>query len=51
MAAHSSFTPTPTGLMQETVTLQFDGEGLDKKDVIGKSDPYLIFYRTNEDHT
>ncbi|CDQ72402.1 unnamed protein product [Oncorhynchus mykiss] len=29
--------------------LQFCGNKLDKKDFFGKSDPFLVFYRSNED--
>ena len=29
--------------------MQFKGEKLDKKDFFGKSDPYLEFFRSNED--
>ena len=32
------------------VTLQFKGHKLDKKDFFGKSDPFLVFYRCNEDN-
>ncbi|XP_033745758.1 copine-8-like isoform X3 [Pecten maximus] len=34
---------------KEVVTLQFKAIHLDKKDFFGKSDPYLVFYRANED--
>jgi len=34
---------------KEEVTLLFRGEGLDKKDFFGKSDPFLVFYKANED--
>uniref|UniRef100_S4RAC4 C2 domain-containing protein n=1 Tax=Petromyzon marinus TaxID=7757 RepID=S4RAC4_PETMA len=30
-------------------TMQFCGNKLDKKDFFGKSDPFLVFYRSNED--
>ncbi|KAK2186177.1 hypothetical protein NP493_212g08002 [Ridgeia piscesae] len=36
---------------KEEVTLQFCGKNLDKKDFFGKSDPFLLFYRLNEDGT
>ncbi|OWF55814.1 Copine-8 [Mizuhopecten yessoensis] len=36
---------------KEVVTLQFKGIHLDKKDFFGKSDPYLVFYRANEDNS
>ena len=29
--------------------MQFRASGLDKKDFLGKSDPFLIFYRANQD--
>ncbi|KAK0144908.1 Copine-8 [Merluccius polli] len=35
--------------LQESVMLQFCGNKLDKKDFFGKSDPFLVFYRSNED--
>lgn len=31
--------------------MQFCGNKLDKKDFFGKSDPFLVFYRSNEDGT
>lgn len=34
---------------KEVVTMQFRASGLDKKDFLGKSDPFLIFYRANPD--
>ena len=34
---------------KEEATLQFCGKKLDKKDFFGKSDPYLLFYKSNED--
>ncbi|KAI0220494.1 Copine-8 [Lamellibrachia satsuma] len=34
---------------KEKVTLKFSGTNLDKKDVLGKSDPFLLFYRMNSD--
>ncbi|XP_064607503.1 copine-8-like [Liolophura sinensis] len=33
------------------LTLQMSGHNLDKKDFFGKSDPFLTFYRSNEDST
>ncbi|XP_041453953.1 copine-8-like isoform X2 [Lytechinus variegatus] len=36
---------------RDLMTLHFKGEHLDKKDVFGKSDPFLLFYRSNEDGT
>ena len=29
--------------------MQLRGEDLDKKDFFGKSDPFLVFYKVNED--
>lgn len=29
--------------------MQFCANKLDKKDFFGKSDPFLVFYRSNED--
>ncbi|XP_031566337.1 copine-8-like isoform X2 [Actinia tenebrosa] len=34
---------------KDVVTIQFRGHKLDKKDFFGKSDPFLVFYRYNED--
>uniref|UniRef100_A0A672ZRP0 Copine VIII n=1 Tax=Sphaeramia orbicularis TaxID=375764 RepID=A0A672ZRP0_9TELE len=34
---------------RESVMLQFCGNKLDKKDFFGKSDPFLVFFRSNED--
>uniref|UniRef100_A0A671QEP7 Copine-8-like n=1 Tax=Sinocyclocheilus anshuiensis TaxID=1608454 RepID=A0A671QEP7_9TELE len=34
-----------------SVLMQFCGNKLDKKDFFGKSDPFLVFYRSNEDGT
>ncbi|XP_038130499.1 copine-8 [Cyprinodon tularosa] len=34
---------------RESVMMQFCGTKLDKKDFFGKSDPFLVFYRSNED--
>lgn len=34
---------------KDVVTIQFRGHKLDKKDFFGKSDPFLVFYRCNED--
>merc|ERR1712179_312828 len=33
---------------KEVITMNFIGSDLDKKDFFGKSDPFLIFYRSNE---
>ncbi len=35
--------------LQDVATMQFSGQKLDKKDLFGKSDPFLWFYRSNED--
>uniref|UniRef100_A0A8C6KXR2 Copine 8 n=1 Tax=Nothobranchius furzeri TaxID=105023 RepID=A0A8C6KXR2_NOTFU len=37
--------------VSESVMMQFCGNKLDKKDFFGKSDPFLVFYRSNEDGT
>ncbi|KAF6031303.1 CPNE9 [Bugula neritina] len=34
---------------KEEVHMTLRGEGLDKKDFFGKSDPFLVFYKANED--
>ncbi|KAG7454401.1 hypothetical protein MATL_G00259350 [Megalops atlanticus] len=39
------------GNCRELVMMQFCGNKLDKKDFFGKSDPFLVFYRSNEDGT
>ncbi|XP_066579658.1 copine-8 isoform X1 [Amia ocellicauda] len=39
------------GNCREVVMMQFCGNKLDKKDFFGKSDPFLVFYRSNEDGT
>ncbi|KAM6985965.1 copine-8 [Aplochiton taeniatus] len=39
------------GNCRESVMMQFCGNKLDKKDFFGKSDPFLVFYRSNEDAT
>lgn len=33
---------------KEIITMNFVGIELDKKDLFGKSDPFLIFYRSND---
>ncbi|KAK4304697.1 hypothetical protein Pmani_023369 [Petrolisthes manimaculis] len=35
---------------KEIVTMSFIGSDLDKKDTFGKSDPFLIFYRCNDNN-
>uniref|UniRef100_A0A8C6QYY6 Copine-5 n=1 Tax=Nannospalax galili TaxID=1026970 RepID=A0A8C6QYY6_NANGA len=35
----------------DVATMQFCANKLDKKDFFGKSDPFLVFYRSNEDGT
>lgn len=37
--------------LQDSATLQFCANKLDKKDFFGKSDPFMVFYRSNEDGT
>ncbi|XP_032822313.1 copine-8-like isoform X1 [Petromyzon marinus] len=37
------------GNCRDIATMQFCGNKLDKKDFFGKSDPFLVFYRSNED--
>lgn len=36
------------GMCKEKIKLKFAGKNLDKKDIFGKSDPFLRFYRTHE---
>lgn len=36
---------------QDIATMQLCANKLDKKDFFGKSDPFLVFYRSNEDGT
>ncbi|KAG7266600.1 hypothetical protein CRUP_010650 [Coryphaenoides rupestris] len=43
-------TPTP-GSSVDNATMQFCANKLDKKDFFGKSDPFMVFYRSNEDGT
>lgn len=38
-------------VVQDIATMQFCANKLDKKDFFGKSDPFLVFYRSNEDGT
>uniref|UniRef100_A0A3B4DA63 C2 domain-containing protein n=1 Tax=Pygocentrus nattereri TaxID=42514 RepID=A0A3B4DA63_PYGNA len=38
-------------LEQDIATMQLCANKLDKKDFFGKSDPFLVFYRSNEDGT
>uniref|UniRef100_A0A3Q3EZY5 Copine family member IX n=1 Tax=Labrus bergylta TaxID=56723 RepID=A0A3Q3EZY5_9LABR len=38
-------------LSQDIATMQLCANKLDKKDFFGKSDPFLVFYRSNEDGT
>uniref|UniRef100_A0A8C4W9L9 Copine 5 n=1 Tax=Gopherus evgoodei TaxID=1825980 RepID=A0A8C4W9L9_9SAUR len=37
--------------LQDVATMQFCANKLDKKDFFGKSDPFMVFYRSNEDGT
>ncbi|XP_039566844.1 copine-5-like isoform X3 [Passer montanus] len=39
------------GNCRDVATLQFCASKLDKKDFFGKSDPFMVFYRSNEDGT
>uniref|UniRef100_A0A8C7LSU4 C2 domain-containing protein n=1 Tax=Oncorhynchus mykiss TaxID=8022 RepID=A0A8C7LSU4_ONCMY len=39
------------GNCREVATMQFCAHKLDRKDFFGKSDPFLVFYRSNEDGT
>ncbi|XP_077983030.1 copine-8-like [Glandiceps talaboti] len=39
------------GDSNDLITLQFKGQKLDNKDRFSKSDPYLTFYRTNDDES
>ena len=41
----------PPPVPQDVATLQFCANKLDKKDFFGKSDPFMVFYRSNEDGT
>uniref|UniRef100_A0A8C7N3I6 Copine 5 n=1 Tax=Oncorhynchus kisutch TaxID=8019 RepID=A0A8C7N3I6_ONCKI len=43
--------PTALTLLAEVATMQFCAHKLDKKDFFGKSDPFMVFYRSNEDGT
>ncbi|XP_071534186.1 copine-8-like isoform X2 [Panulirus ornatus] len=36
---------------KEVITMNMSGADLDKKDFFGKSDPFLIFYRCNDNNT
>ena len=36
---------------QDSVMIQFHARKLDKKDFFGKSDPFLVFSRANDDGT
>ncbi|KAF3689662.1 Copine-5 [Channa argus] len=43
---------TCTNVMEsDSATMQFCANKLDKKDFFGKSDPFMVFYRSNEDGT
>ncbi|TSW62365.1 Copine-5 [Bagarius yarrelli] len=39
------------GNCRDCVTMQFCANKLDKKDFFGRSDPFMVFYRSNEDGT
>uniref|UniRef100_A0A8D2QJS2 Copine family member 9 n=1 Tax=Zonotrichia albicollis TaxID=44394 RepID=A0A8D2QJS2_ZONAL len=47
LCLHHLDSPCP----QDIVTMQLCANKLDKKDFFGKSDPFLVFYRSNEDGT
>uniref|UniRef100_A0A8C9TK13 Copine 8 n=1 Tax=Scleropages formosus TaxID=113540 RepID=A0A8C9TK13_SCLFO len=49
--ASSLTTTTQHVQVCESVMMQFCGNKLDKKDFFGKSDPFLVFHRSNEDGT
>ncbi|CAI2724151.1 unnamed protein product [Schistosoma spindalis] len=38
-------------LLEDELTLDISGRMLDKKDIFGSSDPFLAFYRVNEDRS
>uniref|UniRef100_A0A8C6Q7H6 Copine family member IX n=1 Tax=Nothobranchius furzeri TaxID=105023 RepID=A0A8C6Q7H6_NOTFU len=42
---------SPCLIWQDIATMQLCANKLDKKDFFGKSDPFLVFYRSNEDGT
>jgi len=35
---------------KDVLFMQFNGRKLDKKDLFGKSDPFMVFCRCNEDN-
>ncbi|XP_051837608.1 copine-9 isoform X2 [Antechinus flavipes] len=43
--------PSSVSHSQDIATMQLCANKLDKKDFFGKSDPFLVFYRSNEDGT
>ncbi|XP_019910894.2 copine-9 [Esox lucius] len=45
------FTAEELSNCRDIVTMQLCANKLDKKDFFGKSDPFLVFYRSNEDGT
>ncbi|XP_061584711.1 copine-9-like isoform X2 [Cololabis saira] len=45
------FTAEELSNCRDLATMQFCANKLDKKDFFGKSDPFLVFYRSNEDGT
>ena len=47
----SSTSTTACPPSQDIATMQLCANKLDKKDFFGKSDPFLVFYRSNEDGT
>uniref|UniRef100_A0A672YG99 C2 domain-containing protein n=1 Tax=Sphaeramia orbicularis TaxID=375764 RepID=A0A672YG99_9TELE len=48
---HVSRCKCHVSFFQDIATMQFCANKLDKKDFFGKSDPFLVFYRSNEDGT
>ncbi|XP_010768682.1 copine-9-like, partial [Notothenia coriiceps] len=45
------FTAEELSNCRDNATMQLCANKLDKKDFFGKSDPFLVFYRSNEDGT
>uniref|UniRef100_A0A8C2XA52 Copine family member 9 n=1 Tax=Cyclopterus lumpus TaxID=8103 RepID=A0A8C2XA52_CYCLU len=46
-----TFPPSFLSVQVDIATMQLCANKLDKKDFFGKSDPFLVFYRSNEDGT
>uniref|UniRef100_A0A4W5QD83 C2 domain-containing protein n=1 Tax=Hucho hucho TaxID=62062 RepID=A0A4W5QD83_9TELE len=51
IALPPSISHPPSPSLTEVATMQFCAHKLDRKDFFGKSDPFLVFYRSNEDGT